>query len=60
MEKFPRAATQMTKRMASGFYGILMATSIKATTRMENGMVSKLYIIVLLETQLMLNIKMVS
>ena len=59
MERFPKAAMQITKEMASALSGILMATSIYAIIRMVNAMAFKYCIIKLLETQLMPNIKMV-
>ena len=57
---FTKAAGQMTIEMASAFFGILMAPSVKVIIRIVIGMVSKSYIRKLLETQLMPNIKMVS
>jgi hypothetical protein len=41
MGRFTKAAGQMTIEMASAFYGIMMATSIKVIIRIINGMVSK-------------------
>jgi hypothetical protein len=40
MERFTKAALQMTKEKASGLSGYLMATSFKGLSRMANGMVS--------------------
>jgi hypothetical protein len=60
MGLFTKEAMQMTKGMAWVFNGILMAVSIKAIIKIVKNMISILFIIKQLETQLMPNIKMVS
>jgi hypothetical protein len=60
MGLFIKEAMQMTKGMAWVFIGILMAVSIKAIIKIVKKMISILFIIKQLETQLMPNIKMVS
>jgi hypothetical protein len=59
MGAFTKAAFQIANLMALASNGLPVATSIKVITRMINGLVSILYIIKLLETQLIPNIKMI-
>ena len=60
MERFTKAALQITKEMALAFNGFLMASYFKVIIRMVKSMVSKQYIVKLLSAQLMPSFMIIS